>query len=260
MFKSLILAAGLAYANAFPSMDVTIDGQPDKLYITEDWFTLDVEGASVKLGMNMRAYLTRAADMGQLDTMGYYTPNLLGGSLEWDNDISAAQCGCVDTFYLVGMPATNWDGSKAADKFHYCDANQVGGFYCPEFDMMESNLYSWRSTIHKCNQPNDQGHYDWCDAGGSCAIDFQQQEEGAYGQGAWKIDTTRPFHSKINFAAGAGDRLDSFTVELTQEGRTYTIGSCGDDTIGKDLKGGMAFVLSTWGSSDGIDWLQHGKC
>ena len=48
---------------------------------------------------------------------------------------------------------------------YYCDANKVGGNYCPEYDNFEGNKYTMASTLHTCNYipPN---FYDWCDGGG----------------------------------------------------------------------------------------------
>jgi hypothetical protein len=42
-----------------------------------------------------------------LDPGSYFKPNLLGGSLEFDVDLSLRNCGCVAAFYLVNMPGYN---------------------------------------------------------------------------------------------------------------------------------------------------------
>jgi hypothetical protein len=36
---------------------------------------------------------------------GFWKPNLLGGSVEFDVDLSNMECGCVAAFYLIRMPA-----------------------------------------------------------------------------------------------------------------------------------------------------------
>ena len=94
-----------------------------------------------------------------LDTDKYFKPNLLGGSLEYDVDLSRVGCGCVSTIYAVLMPAV--DNEK--DKFRYCDGNQVGGHWCPEFDMMEANKYGFHASGHKCDAPDASGAYHSCD-------------------------------------------------------------------------------------------------
>ena len=43
------------------------------------------------------------------------------------------------------MPGKDWNGNyvKGGQGDYYCDANQVGGTFCPEFDIMEANKFSW---------------------------------------------------------------------------------------------------------------------
>ena len=65
------------------------------------------------------------------------------------------------------MPGKEADGSDhISDDFSYCDANNVGGLYCPEFDLMEANKQSWNAIAHKCDPPSSLGYYDSCDHGG----------------------------------------------------------------------------------------------
>ena len=72
------------------------------------------------------------------------------------------ECGCIAAFYTVSMPAKDSSGNYTAgdDGLWYCDANQVGGTYCPEFDIMEANKYAYQTTPHSCNSPSSTGHYD----------------------------------------------------------------------------------------------------
>ena len=75
-----------------------------------------------------------------LDPNKYFKPNLLGGSVEYDVDLSRRNCGCVAAFYLIKMPGVNENGDYwETDGYYYCDANKVFGNYCPEFDIMEAN-------------------------------------------------------------------------------------------------------------------------
>jgi len=126
VFTAACLSAA-AYAVDSPTeyqkLLVTIDSVPTHLYVTQSWFEPEIKGDSVTMKMNERAYLTKAKDSITLATEGYYSPNLLGGSVSYDVDVSGADCGCVDTFYLVQMPGHHADGSIAkTDGFGYCDA------------------------------------------------------------------------------------------------------------------------------------------
>ena len=48
------------------------------------------------------------------------------------------------------MPAYNsgQQPQPGRDGEYYCDANQVGGTYCPEMDVMEANKFAMASTPH----------------------------------------------------------------------------------------------------------------
>lgn len=56
-----------------------------------------------------------------MDPEMYFKPNLLGATLEYDEDLSMAHCGCDAAFYLVRMPALNVDGTPdPTDGYYYC--------------------------------------------------------------------------------------------------------------------------------------------
>ena len=47
-------------------------------------------------------------------------------------------------FYLVHLPAIGSDGKlHNTDGYYYCDANAIAGEFCPEFDIMQANKFSW---------------------------------------------------------------------------------------------------------------------
>ena len=47
-------------------------------------------------------YLSEVPD---LDTNRYFTFNFLGGSMEYDVDLSKVDCGCVSALYTILMPS-----------------------------------------------------------------------------------------------------------------------------------------------------------
>ena len=123
-------------------------------------------GAKLTIPHGGRMYLG-VSDRGEhqhLDPHGWYIPNLVGGAIEYDVDLSASGCGCNAAFYLVSMPgydAQQHEAPSGAGDF-YCDANKVGGVWCPEMDIMEANTYAWHTTPHHCDAPQGK-YYSGCD-------------------------------------------------------------------------------------------------
>lgn len=88
-----------------------------------------------------RGYLITGPDLNK-GSPNFYMPNMVGGTLEYDIDLSKHECGCVATFYQVAMPGKYGSGVPhwETDGFGYCDAPGWGGAEkCPEFDIMEAN-------------------------------------------------------------------------------------------------------------------------
>ena len=69
------------------------------------------------------------------DATEWFAPNMLGGYMEYDVDLSKVGCGCSTGVYGVLMPGLD----NTSDPMQYCDANKVGGHWCPEFDIQEAN-------------------------------------------------------------------------------------------------------------------------
>jgi len=145
---------------------MNIDGVDTTKYIVSDGCSSD--GTSYNCAMNNRGYIMDTPTWDANDPK-YYRPNLLGGYIEFDADVSGHDCGCMNTFYTVKMPGKDWGGSLDIknDHWYYCDAN-VTDSYCPEMDLMEANKYSYATTPHKCDAPDGDGHYSFCDHGGQC--------------------------------------------------------------------------------------------
>lgn len=182
-------------------------------------------------------------------------PNMLGGSVEYDVNLAEVPCGSVTALYTVLMPSVE----DNEDPFKYCDANQVGGHWCPEFDLMEANRYSFHTTAHKCDAPTN-GVYDNCDRGGTCTLDvLENATAGDFLPGSSVgIDTNEEFHVKLDFEERNG-QFAGYTLTMTQ-GEREVVQSTGDCSylanMTQDITQ-MVWVFSNW-SSDSLDWMQHG--
>ena len=201
-------------------------------------------------------YLSRVAN---IDTSQYFEADLLGGTLDYDVDLSLSDCGCITALYTILMPAVD----NTSDPFQYCDANQVGGHWCPEFDIMEANKYAFHVTAHKCDAPDSQGVYSNCDRSGQCTVDLLTNDDLTdYGPGAsYTINTLLPFHVNTKFHEDAGQFV-GYTTTLTQEGNEV-VQSTGDcsyylSNMSTDMTK-MVISFSNW-SSGSLNWLQHGVC
>lgn len=150
------LALLAASACAFNNGGITVmeNGQETTRYIiSADWADslIDVSGNSVTLRHNARAYLaTNASD--NFDPNNYHQFVLKDKTLSFDVTLADISCSCNAALYTVSMPGYNWSGqpdpSSGGD--YYCDANQVGGVWCWEMDIMEANKYVVQTTPHKC--------------------------------------------------------------------------------------------------------------
>ena len=131
--------------------------------------------------------------------------------------MSQHDCGCVSSFYLVAMPGKDKNGSFWSDKWYYCDANAVGGDYCPEFDLQEGNKWAFQTTPHTCNAPSSVGFYDWCDGGGQCVMNIADQLQwNGYGPGSqYTINTEEQFHVKVEFLTDSNGQMNGFSTTFT---------------------------------------------
>ncbi len=78
-------------------------------------------GTTVKVPYHKRGVLLTSQE---LLPSNFYKPNLLGGFVEFDVDLSQANCGCIAAIYLAAMPGKDQNGDYwNTDGFYYCDAN-----------------------------------------------------------------------------------------------------------------------------------------
>lgn len=117
--------------------------------------SVTIDGNELEYGAEMRLYLTESESSND-----HYKPNLLGGVVEYDVDLSNASCGCVSQLYSVLMP----DIEGIDDSRNYCNASNSA---CPEFRLMQANSKAFHSEAHSCNS---SGCRD------SCILDVQHAQ------------------------------------------------------------------------------------
>ena len=181
-------AAAVSAQDTYPSITVDYDGVMTELYVQyPSWSeaTTSADNTVVSFDFNNKMYLSWSPT---LDTSQYFTPDLLGGYLEYDVDMSQVGCGCLTAFYAVMMPAVD----NVNDPFQYCGSGSRAAAACPEFDIMEANKYGFRSTDHMCEPADEYGIFSECENRGSCTVDIlDYEEEDYYGPGSsYTIDTT----------------------------------------------------------------------
>jgi hypothetical protein len=105
--------------NGWSALSVNVDGKDQTLYVATNGE--HSSGKTLTLPYNTRGYLSKTPS---LDPKGFFAPNLLGGSVEYDVNLSTRNCGCIGTIYLVGMPGKDRNGNYwNTDGYYYCDAN-----------------------------------------------------------------------------------------------------------------------------------------
>ena len=103
--------------------------------------------------------------------------------------------------------------------------------YCPEFDIMEANTYSFRSTPHKCDSPDSKGHYWSCDRGGNYAVDVQDNHKEQFGPGSnYEIDTEQPFHVKIDFQSES-NKFQGYSTTISQNNNEIVLSNSNLDYL-----------------------------
>ena len=154
-------------------IELTLDGvKTTKYVLSKEGCT--GQGADYVCPIGGRGYIYNSPNY-DMSNPDFFMPSLLGGSIEWDIDLSLDDCGIVKTFTAVSMPAKlndNPDSGRALeDGFFYCDSlmGKFGGQGCPEFTLMNANKHAYRIEGHVCTAINDAGHYQECDQYGNSA-------------------------------------------------------------------------------------------
>jgi len=194
---------------------------------------------------------------------------LLGNIISYRVDLSKVGCACNLAFYLISMPAVDPQGkpspgtNRQGQPPYYCDANMVGGQWCPEIDIMEANNHAFQATLHRCDPPLDQ-HYSFCDRGG-CEQTTRTKAD-AYGPGSeYTIDTTRPFDVDTEFLKNDG-LLSGMRTTLRQEGRQEVMEhrNCNKAYLAKlseAMATGMSLRITYWGGeAQTMAWMDVPPC
>ena len=257
---TLLLVTTFAISSAWAAnngqITIVINGQPHTKYVLSSDSSRNntrVSGDSITLSGGGRVYF---GDSDTISPNSFYEMPLLGKRFAFDVDLSQVGCSCNGALYAVSMPAYNsgQQPQPGKDGTYYCDANQVGGTYCPEMDIMEANKYALASTAHTC-QYVPPHYYSSCDRGG-CGTNILNVNSGAYGPGRM-IDTNRPFTLSVAFIENNGNLVDVNNY-FQQGGTSFKFDSCNANYLqwmGKSLPG-IAVTMSLWGTGPGgMSWL-----
>ena len=262
------LTVGYTSAANCGSVTIKVNGQSQTKYVLSadrDKGYAHVNGSSITLIGGGRVYLGDSSS-GTISPNSFYEMPLLGKRLTFDVDMNDVGCNCNGALYFVTMPAYNsgQQPQPGTDDAYYCDANKVGGTYCPEMDVMEANKFAMASTAHTC-QYVPPHYYSSCDGGG-CGTNVLNVDQSAFGPGK-RIDTNRPFTLSVSFITTNG-RLSTVNNYFSQGGQTINFNACNANYLqwmGMSLPG-IVMTMSLWGTGDGgMSWLDgksgcHGGC
>merc|ERR1712165_142975 len=276
IMKTSILILGLSLVLSNVSAKnfggINIEGAGMVYVVGPDWSAefVSVNGNGVTLSRGGRIYFAKdpVDDFSNPDV--YWQTPLLGNHFSFDVDLSRVGCHCNAAAYFIQMPGYNSGQSPEPGEGgdYYCDANKVGGNYCPEYDNFEGNKYTMASTLHTCNYvpPN---FYDWCDGGGCQTNAFNAVPNMMCPEDHCTINTNKPFTVSHAHGTGGDGTMSYVNNWFSQEGRTADFNVCSDSNYVKNMGyslGGIVFSASLWGGP-GIDmsWLDgmtgcQGEC
>jgi len=268
-YELLRLVALLSSTLAFHqgTLQIEEDGKVVELHVValaeKDVGLFTTSGASLTLqwGGEIRGFLA-AKETDAMPSDNYYNFTLFNKEFSYDVDLSAVGCSCNAALFFTSMPGRNPDGTVAKGRFnpYYCDANQMGGVFCWEHDVQESNKYNMATTMHNCNAAPGQ-YTTSCDRVGCQSNSFKTDPKGFCPHASCKIDSRRPYRVNQRYQANdAGTKLISITNHMTQGNSSFDWGACIDEAYLAEstvaFKSNMAMVFQVWGDSDvTMNWL-----
>eukprot|EP01084_Bolivina_argentea_P136274 240019_1 len=214
---------------------------------------VEISGTSVSVPYNVGIKIaeTKNNTYGPNIWMQYY---LNGKTLAYTVDLSDCGCSCVCDMYLTSMPGIGSNGQPKPGDLgnYYCDANDVNGVFCWEFDIQEANKYTTAVTAHTCDAPPHQ-YADDCDGGGCETNAYNVDSTAMCPDDSCRIDTRYSFRYSIHFG-------DTYNVVLEQGGSTLKFNACDDENYRNSMTQAMSkgMVLSSewWGGSyNEVSWL-----
>ena len=183
-----------------------------------------------------------------------FKPDLRGGMIEYDIDMSWNDCGCVSSLYLV------------ANDNEWCsqDAQIDDDVHCPSIDVMQANNYGFNVGANSCSN-------GICDAISQCMYDMRVEGAAEYGEGAYGpagslINTYSLFHVKTEFLATEDyETFWGMRTRITQGENEIVMEKACEEYLGGNLSeflnGGMSLVLSSWDNRDGqVADFENGQC
>ena len=245
--------------NTFGAVSISINGEAQTKYVLfPEWARqfVHVNATSITLQGGGRVYIGDSPSDTIMTELFYQMP-LLGKRLTLDVDLSRVGCNCNGALYFVSMPAHNSAQQPAPGEHgdYYCDANAVGGTYCPEMDVLEANKHAMSSTAHTCEYVAPR-YYPSCDGAG-CGTNILDVDINAYGPGK-QINTNKPFTLSTSFIQGENNLLSTVTNTFSQASQSFEFNACNPDYLqwmGYSLPG-IVMTMSLWGTGPGgLAWL-----
>jgi hypothetical protein len=228
----------------------------------EDRVTTAGDVVTMRWGGEVRAFVTLEA-MEDMPPGNYYNFTLFNKELSYDTDLSAVGCSCNAALFFTAMPGYSRNGSQAHGSFnpYYCDANDVGGVWCWEYDSMEANKYALHVTPHKCSGPAGQ-YIGECDKGGCSTSAVDVNPKSMCPDDTCTIDTRRPFRVVQRFEGDiSGEKLVRITNRLVQGDAVFDMSVCDPEYLQEmsgAFKGNMVMVFQVWGDGwEKMRWLDE---
>ena len=255
----ILLVVSFSSARNNGPVTITLNGQQYTKYVLSSNMSkqfIQVNGSSITFLGGGRAYLGDS-NSNNLLPHSFYQLSLLGKRLSFDVDIAEVGCSCNGALYFVSMPGYNAaeqpDPGEQQD--YYCDANMVGGTFCPEMDVMEANKFAMASLAHTCQNPAPH-YYSSCDRRG-CGTNVLNVDKSAFGPGKRIIDTNKLFTLSVSFMT-QNDKLTAVDNQLSQGNQSIVFIVCNPDylkSMGDDLSRIVMSMSLRGTDSGGMSWL-----